>query len=183
MKRKYPYRTANKERLYYSSRLLSAFFLFIVIIILCCLLFLIWFRPLRIGGDTMAPTLVENEIILLDQLAKYWRRPQRGDIVFFEDGNGIFVKRIIALSGESIDIKEGLVYIDSRPLDESSYVNELQGDMNLLLVPRNSVFVLGDKRSQMYDSRLETVGCIPYAHIKGVLRVRLIPITRFTLFF
>lgn len=183
MKRTHPRRTALRETSYRNANALSWLYTLVVVVLVCFLLFFVWLRPLRIQGDSMSPALNEDEVVLVDRLSKYWKQPQRGDAILFEDEFGIFVKRVIALPGETVDIKEGRVFIDSRPLDESAYANEYKGDMDPLTVPEGAVFVLGDNRSLVYDSRLETVGCIPYADIQGVLRLRTWPITRFTLFF
>lgn len=183
MKRSYPRRTALRETSYRNANALSWLYTLVVVLLILGLVFFVWLRPLRIQGDTMAPALNENEVVLVDRLSKYWKQPQRGDTILFEDEFGAFVKRVIALPGETVDMKDGRVFINSRPLDESAYANAFKGDMEPLTVPEDAVFVLGDNRSLVYDSRLETVGCIPYADIQGVLRVRIAPITRFTLFF
>lgn len=183
MKRTAPRRTDGRERAYRSAGALAWLFTLAALIALMCLLFLVWLRPLRVGGATMSPALEDNEIVLVDQLAKYWKQPARGDIILFEDAYGRFIKRIVALPGETVDIKDGRVFIDSRPLDESAYAAALTGDMEPLTVPAGAVFVLGDNRALVYDSRLDTVGCIPYADMRGVLRARIAPLSRFTLFF
>ena len=183
MKRTRPYRTAGRENTYRSVRALSWVYSLMVAAVACCLFFLVWFRPVRIVGGTMAPALEENSIVLIDCLAKYWKAPKRGDIVLFEDEQGSFAKRVVALPGETVDIKEGHVYIGGCPLDESAYAVAYEGDMDVLTVPEGSVFVLGDNRAVVYDSRLETVGFIRFADIKGILRVRIAPISRFTLYF
>ena len=183
MKRTHPRRTALRETSYRNANALSWLYTLVVVVLVCFLLFFVWLRPLRIQGDSMSPALNEDEVVLVDRLSKYWKQPQRGDAILFEDEFGIFVKRVIALPGETVDIKEGRVYIDSRPLDESAYMQNPVGDAAAVTVPEGSVYVLGDNRAQAYDSRLDTVGCIAYADIVGVLRVRVAPITRLTLFF
>ncbi len=183
MKRSYPRRTDGKEKLYRRAGATAWLFTLIAVAMLLCLLFLVWLRPVRVSGDSMSPALEDGESVLVDQLAKYWKQPARGDMVFFEDEQGAFIKRIVALPGETVDIQEGRVYINSRPLDESAYAGGFTGDMQPLTVPDGCVFVLGDNRALVYDSRLESVGCIPYTEIEGVLRVRVSPFSRFTLFF
>jgi len=168
--------------MYRRANLLSRLFVFTLMLVITCLFFLLWFRPLRIAGDSMMPALAKEDIVLVDCLTKYWKQPQRGDIVCFKDAYGVFVKRIIALPGETIDIKDGLVYIDGCPLDETAYREVSEGNMSAITVPEGSVFVLGDMRTIIYDSRLESVGCIPYVNINGILRVRLTPLKRFTFF-
>lgn len=130
----------------------------------------------------MAPSLSKGDAVLCDRLAKYIHTPERGDIILFETQDGVFIKRIVGMPGETVEIVDGYVFINSIPLDESAYVDVYAGDMDPLVVPGGAVFVLGDNREQMYDSRLESVGCIPYTNIKGELRFRVAPLKEITIF-
>ena len=175
-------RSEGREQFYRSARRLAWVFSALVAAAILCLLFLIWLFPTRIEGDSMTPALEDGEVVLCDRFAKYWKTPGRGDMILFETADGLFIKQIVALPEETVEIVDGHVFIDSCPLDEDAYVNHCVGDMAPLVVPAGCVFVLGDNRSEMYDSRLETVGCISRADIKGVLRVRIAPLSRFTFF-
>lgn len=148
-----------------------------------CFVFFVWLTPVTITGDSMAPALKDGEIVLLDRLGKFWKSPSRGDMIAFATADGSFIKRIVGLPGETVEIVEGNVYIDSRPLDESMYASNGTGEMAPVTVPMDSVFVLGDNRVKVYDSRLESVGCIPYTSIHAVMRLRIYPIERFTIFY
>ena len=130
----------------------------------------------------MTPQLNSGEVVLCDRIGKYIRMPERGDIVLFSTDDGIFIKRIVGMPGETVELVEGHVFINSIPLDESSYSVNYVGDMPPVEVPAGSVFLLGDNREEMYDSRLSTVGCIPFARIQAVLRLRVSPFSRITYF-
>jgi signal peptidase I len=130
----------------------------------------------------MAPALNSGEVVLCDRFGKYIRTPERGDIVLFQTKDGPFVKRIVGMPGETVELVEGRVFINSIPLDESSYSVNYVGDMAPVEVPGGCVFLLGDNREEMYDSRLESVGCIPFDRILGVLRWRVSPFSRIAYF-
>lgn len=130
----------------------------------------------------MSPGLSSGEVVLCDQIGKFVRLPERGDIVLFSTEDGVFIKRIVGMPGETVELVAGHVFINSIPLDESSYSVNYVGDMPPVQVPEGSVFVLGDNREEMYDSRLATVGCIPYDRIQAVLRLRVSPFSRITYF-
>ena len=176
-------RSEGKESIYRGQRRLGWLFSLLLTLLVLFLLFGVWLRPMRISGDSMSPALMDGEIVLVDRLAKYWRRPARGDMVQFETADGAFIKRVVALPGETVDIQEGRVFINSRPLDESAYASNFIGDMEMITVAEGSVFVLGDNRQKIYDSRMESVGCIPYGGVEGVLRLRISPLGKFTIFF
>ena len=131
---------------------------------------------------SMSPGLSSGEVVLCDQIGKFVRLPERGDIVLFSTEDGVFIKRIVGMPGETVELVAGHVFINSIPLDESSYSVNYVGDMPPVQVPEGSVFVLGDNREEMYDSRLATVGCIPYDRIQAVLRLRVSPFSRITYF-
>lgn len=176
-------RTDGKEGVYKSQKRLGWMISILITILVLYGLFGIWLKPMRVTGDSMAPALLDGEIILSDQLAKYWKIPTRGDLVEFETADGVFIKRIVGLPGETVDISEGKVYIDSRPLEETQYAGNYVGNMEAVTVPEGAVFLLGDNREKVYDSRLKAIGCIPYQDIQGVLRVRVSPLSRITVFF
>ncbi|HRX57577.1 MAG TPA: signal peptidase I [Eubacteriales bacterium] len=175
-------RSDGRERAYRNARRLGWLFSILAAVAVLCLVFLVWLFPARIVDQSMEPTLTGGEVVLCDRLAKYVSKPERGDIILFKTEDGVFIKRIVGLPGESVEVVGGYVFIDSRPLDESAYASDYAGDMEPVIVPDGEVFVLGDKRSQMYDSRLEAVGCISYENILGELRVRVAPIEKLTFF-
>lgn len=154
----------------------------LVTIAVLCLVFFVWLAPLRIVDQSMAPSLNSGEMVLCDRISKFMRMPERGDIILFSTEDGLFIKRIVGMPGETVEIVAGHVFINSIPLDESSYPVNYVGDLAPTEVPAGCVFVLGDNREEMYDSRLSTVGCIPFENIEGVLRLRVSPFNRITYF-
>lgn len=177
------HRTDGKAKFYATQRRLGWLITCLIAAAALYFVFFIWLTPMAIKGDSMSPALNDGEVVLLDRLGKYWKKPGRGDMIVFSTPDGVFIKRIVALPGETVDISDGRVYIGSRPLDESAYAVGLVGDLEPVIVPDDAVFVLGDNREKVYDSRLPQVGCIPYQHIEAVLRLRIAPISRFTIFF
>lgn len=109
-----------------------------------------------VDGVSMEPVLHDGERLLVDKLTYRWRAPQRFDVVVFRyplDPSRDFVKRVIGLPGETVEIREGRVYVDGRPLAEP-YVAERAPDFYPpVTVPPGHVFVLGDNRPHSDDSR------------------------------
>ncbi len=175
-------RTDGREKTYQSAKRLGWLFSALVVLAALCLLFLVWLFPMRVVDESMAPTLSSGDVVLCDRLAKFAKTPARGDMILFETEDGVFIKRIVGMPGETVELVDGRVFINSIPLDEGSYAPSYVGDMAPVEVPGGAVFVLGDSRALMYDSRLESVGCIPYVDIWGVLRVRVAPLSKITIF-
>ena len=150
--------------------------------IILLFVFFVWLRPFRVSGDSMSPELNEGEIILIDRFKKYFSIPERGDLVSFSDENGVFIKRIVGLPGETVEVIGGTVYIDGYPLIETQYANHLTGDAAAVQVPEGSLYLLGDNRSEMYDSRMEEIGCRSLSDIGGVVRFRIFPANQLTVF-
>lgn len=153
----------------------------IALVLLLAVLFL-WFSPVYLADASMQPTLMKGDTVFYDRLYKHFHRLQRGDLVVFRDPdtNALLIKRIVAMEGESISAKNGVVCIDGKyALNESSYLSEQTFDMERALVPDGHVFVLSDDRMFGEDSRKEQIGCISLTDILGVVRVR---VQRFTVF-
>ena len=131
---------------------------------------------LRIYGTSMTPTLVEGDYVISFKGSEY----ETGDICCFYYNNKILVKRVIAKSGDWVDIdKDGNVYVNHEKIDEP-YVTDLAfGDCDIDLpyqVPEKRLFVMGDHRSVSVDSRNTTIGCVAEEHMVGKVVFRIWPL-------
>lgn len=127
----------------------------------------ILFRSYKIPVGSMAPTLVEGDHVVTDKLHYRYQEPRRGEIVIFkypEDETKQFLKRIIGMPGETIQIKNKTVYINEKALDDKAYTQRIdpgiidgsknpRDNFGPTVVPQQSYFVLGDNRDQSLDSR------------------------------
>ncbi len=175
-------RSEGRAKTYRNARRIGWLFSVLVTIAVLCLVFFVCLFPLSVVDESMAPELTSGEVVLCDRVGKFIRMPERGDIVAFSTDDGIFLKRIVGMPGETIEIVSGHVFINSIPLDESSYTVNYVGDMPPVEIPAGCAFLLGDNREEMYDSRLESVGSVPFDHMIGVLRLRVSPLARVTYF-
>lgn len=175
-------RSEGRARAYENARRIGWLFSLLVTAAVLCLVFFVWLFPVRIEDESMAPALQTGEAVLCDRFGKFLRMPERGDIVLFQTQDGLFLKRIVGMPGETVELVAGHVFINSIPLDESSYDVNYVGDMAPVEVPAGCVFLLGDNREEMYDSRLASVGCVPFDRIEGTLRLRVSPANRITYF-
>ena len=134
---------------------------------------------LQIYGSSMSPTLEDGDIVLSLKTSDF----QQGDVVAFYYNNKILVKRVIARSGEWVDIRaNGDIYINNKPLDEPYLTEKSLGDCNIQLpyqVPESRIFVVGDHRSVSIDSRNTAVGCVAEEQIVGKLVFRVWPLSGF----
>jgi len=118
-------------------------------------------EPIYIASDSMAPTLTKGHHLILDKLTYRFRSPARGEIVSFRSPVGEehgSVKRVIAVGGDTVELRDKKVYLNGEPqLEfEASYERageKLQGDsMPPVTVPEGFLFVLGDNRDNSNDS-------------------------------
>jgi signal peptidase I len=125
-----------------------------VMLLMICL-----YQPVRIEGNSMAPLLSNHEAIFINRIVYHLEPIQRGDVVVFEyplDGTKSFIKRIVALPGETVELRRGFVYVNGNWLPEP-YVPAQYDDLSdfgPMQVPGNSYFVMGDHRSSSNDSRV-----------------------------
>jgi len=130
----------------------------------------------RVDGYSMEPTLYDHQYLLVNKMAYRLRPPQRGDIIVFYspyDPQQEFIKRIIGLPGEQVEIREGQVYINGQPLEESYYVKSGDYSWGPATVGDMEYFVLGDNRAQSNDSH--TWGMLPADNIVGQAWISLWP--------
>jgi signal peptidase I len=111
----------------------------------------------RVEGFSMEPTLHTGQYLLVDKVSYMVGEPQRGDIVvlrFPQDPRRDFIKRIIALPGEEVEVRSGVVYIDGKPLEEPYIRDKPLYFYGRQRVPPNQYFVLGDNRNNSHDSHV-----------------------------
>lgn len=147
--------------------------------------FLITFviQGFKVYGSCMEPNLYTGERLLGNKFVYRFENPSRGDIIVFRfppDPHKIFIKRIIGLPGETVEIREGKVYVNGKVLDESYMRNVAHGDFPPQKVPKENVFVLGDNRDSSNDSRFW--GDLPIKNIQAKAWLRYWPIARTTVF-
>ena len=139
-----------------------------------------------IPSESMVPTLQVYDKLIVDKLSYHFTNPQRGDIVVFSPTDNImrenpnlkdaFIKRVVGLPGEKVEVKGGRVYINDQPLREN-YIEALpQYKYGPATVPPNSYLVLGDNRNNSYDSHFW--GFVPHDKIIGRAIVRFWPPNR-----
>ncbi len=136
---------------------------------------------LRVTGSSMTPTLQNDEVLLCSKLSEV----RRGDIIAFYYNNKVLLKRVIALSGDVVNVTEdGTVYLNGEPLDEPYISEAARGECDITLpyqVPENRVFVMGDHRAVSIDSRSTAVGCVAEENVIGKVFVRILPLRSFSL--
>ena len=125
-----------------------------VAMLLVVFILFVWFSWARMGNDSMAPTLHKGDLVLVDRLSKYYRNLQRTDLVAYvpKDGQGLIIKRVVALGGERVAGKDGVIYIDDTyTLVERDYGPTNTLDFSPVKVPEGCVFVLSDDRLYFED--------------------------------
>lgn len=154
------------------------------------------FVPIEVRMVSMQDTLFEGQRLIVYKLGYRFELPEKGDIIIFEHQEGRFegllkylpvpnpgevdfIKRVIALPGDEIDIKEGQVFVNGKLLDEP-YVKGSTDSRNMSLpvkVPANKLFVMGDNREHSSDSR--ELGFIDLNKVRGKAVLRIWPLKYF----
>ncbi|HBU11210.1 MAG TPA: signal peptidase I [Clostridiales bacterium] len=127
------------------------------------------FGIILVEGPSMLPTLHTNEWLAVEKVSRYFGLPERQDIIIvkYPGEEDTYVKRAVGLPGETVEIKNSIVYIDGAALQESYVSDQPYADMEPLVVPDGHVFVMGDNRAQSWDSRKPETGPISRNAIVG----------------
>ena len=165
------------------SFLWEFFKIFIVALIIVVPIRYFLFQPFIVSGDSMVPTFHSGDYLIINEITYRFSDPQRGDVIVFKypkDTAIKFIKRVVGLPGEIVEIKNGQVtiyYADGKSqILEESYLpdqKETYGDMKVVLSD-SEYFVLGDNRPYSSDSR--TWGPLPKDNIIGKVFIRIFPL-------
>lgn len=136
----------------------------------------------RVSGHSMETTLSNGDNLIVDKLSYRFRDPKRFDIIVFPfkyEENTYYIKRIIGLPGETVQVVDGCAYIDGELLESDIYGAELMEDSGiageLLTLKEDEYFVLGDNRNHSSDSRDPSVGILTREDLLGKAWVRIYP--------
>ena len=170
------------EKVSYRQRLLrsvaSTTNILIVVAAVTVLIAVLLLPILRIYGQSMNSTLSSGELVVSVKGASF----KTGDIVAFYYNNNILVKRVIANSGDWVDIDlDGNVYVNQKKIDEPYLDEKAFGEPTIdfpYQVPDERVFVLGDNRSVSIDSRHTSIGCVTSEQIVGKIVFRVWPLSK-----
>jgi len=148
----------------------------VAIITVCLRLFV--FVPYEIPSGSMEDTIMTGDMVFSEKVSYYFRGPQRGDIVTFDDPevvNRTLIKRVIAVGGQTVDLVNGKVVVDGVSLDEPYTSGKESHPLSRTApgvtieypykVPEGSIWVMGDNRTSSQDSRY--FGAIPVSSVTG----------------
>lgn len=139
-----------------------------------------------VDGISMENTLSDGEHVLIEKVSRYFDGPDRFDVVVFHKQDGgrtkTYVKRVIGLPGESVQITGSTIYIDGEPLSENFgkdpivYAGLAE---RTIVLGEDEYFVLGDNRTVSLDSRDERIGTVKKAELDGTVFLRIFPLDEF----
>lgn len=117
------------------------------------------FEFISVSGPSMQPTLYTNEYVFMEKVTYWFGEPAYGDVVIckFPDSSSTYVKRVIGVAGDVLEVKDGSLYINGQE-DKTYFSGYMDDTMAPTVVPEDCVFVMGDNRNQSMDSRFNTVG-------------------------
>lgn len=169
-----------------------------VAVAICAIIYLTIAIPNKVEGQSMEPNFHQSDLVLTNKTIQYLGTTefgqkynydyQRGDVVIVKQGRTDLIKRIIALEGETIEVKDNAVYVDGKKLKEKYLPTTTRSKLpaaelsliregKSITVPENSYFVMGDNREHSKDSRFREIGFVSRDRIKGKVVFRYWPLS------
>lgn len=160
----------------------------LVVLLITYLIILYVGQRTEVSGESMEPTLSDGDNLIVDKISYRFKEPERFDIIVFPfqyQKDTYYIKRIIGLPGETVQIdEEGNIYINGEILEESYGREVIDADKigiaeEPIILGEDEYFVLGDNRNHSSDSRVREVGNIKKDQIVGKAWVRIWPLSEF----
>lgn len=154
----------------------------LVIIVLAYIINTFFVQRTKVIGHSMETTLSNKDQLIVEKISYRFREPSRYDIIVFpykHEENTYYIKRIIGLPGETLQIMNGCVYIDGKPLESDVYgaepMEEAMTAAEPITLGEDEYFVLGDNRNHSSDSRDPSVGVLKREDLVGRAWIRIYP--------
>ena len=160
------------------KKILKSVYPYIIVVIVVIIIRSFFVTPAIVDGNSMNPTLYNNNIILLNKLDYKLNEIKRFDVVVIKVKNEKLIKRVIGLPGEYVEYKDNNLYVDGFLIDEK-FKHATTSDFKLetlgyLKIPGDKYFVVGDNRNNSVDSRV--IGLIDKSDILGNVSYKIIPV-------
>lgn len=131
----------------------------VIAIGLALVIIVFFYQPVKVEGTSMAPLLSDQERIFINKFVYRFEAIHRGDVIVFWyplDRSKSFIKRVIGLPGETVEIRQGIVYVNERALQEPYVPPQYEdlSDFGPVRMPKDNYFVMGDHRISSNDSRM-----------------------------
>ncbi|MDL2289381.1 signal peptidase I [Clostridia bacterium OttesenSCG-928-F22] len=152
----------------------------LIAVIIGVLLRLFVFSFMDVVGPSMQPTLHTGNKVLVEKLSYLLGAPSRNDVVVchYNDGEDYYIKRVIGLPGETLEIRDNILYINGQEVPQPYLDTAIFPLKNFgpIKIEEGHIFVVGDNRNQSMDSTSPTVGQLPLSNIKGCARLKVWPL-------
>ena len=164
-------------------------------VVIACLFRMYIAEPIRVDGTSMTNTLQDGEIVLVSKLDYLFGEKQRNDIVICRypgrmngsvnigaavslDSYTLFVKRLVALPGDTVEIKDGHLYVNDEMVPDPEYQGSVPRNFEKITLGEDEYFVMGDNRRTSHDSRSDDVGPISASAIMGKVKCVILPFSK-----
>jgi len=142
----------------------------VIALSLAVVIIIFFYQPVKVEGTSMTPLISDQERIFINKFVYRFEPIERGDVVVFWyplDRSKSFIKRVVGLPGDTVEIREGQVYVNGKLLPEPYVPPESAdfGAMSATQIPKSEYFVMGDHRTSSNDSRI--FGPVPRKFIYG----------------
>ena len=129
------------------------------------------FQVIPVSGESMMPTLENGERMFVTKFTYAIREPERHEIVItrYPESDALYVKRVVGLPGDTVEVRDGRVYVNDTALEEPYLLDdEIHYFLEPETVPEGRVFVLGDNRNDSKDSHSDAVGMLPMEYLVDI---------------
>lgn len=157
----------------------------VVAFILALIIRAFFLQVFWIPSGSMEPSLDIKDRIVVNKFIYHFRDPQRQEVLVFRQvapesyPKRDLIKRIMGLPGEKLEVKQGIIYINDKPVEEKHPLNQDYADFGPVNIPSDSYFVMGDNRPASADSRYW--GFLPRKYVIGLAFLRIWPLDRLSL--